>query len=66
MQVDTLRHGRLVFAGGAKDVLLVLRVSEADGALRLLSTHRMPAAKGVMLRYVCTVCWRMLTYAGVC
>ena len=65
--VHSGRHGLLVFAGGAKDVLLVSRIpapgaagtgggqgagSAGTGGHRLLSTHRVPTVKGVMLRYM--------------
>jgi len=60
--VHTRAHGHLLFVGGAKDVLLVVAVGAADeGAetcdagrrrMRLLCTHRVPAARGVMLRFM--------------
>ena len=65
--VETSAHGLMILAGGAKDVLLVARIAQPQlppvagggrgakqtgGKCKLLSTHRVPAAKGMMLRFM--------------
>jgi len=65
--VETSAHGLMILAGGAKDVLLVARIvqpqlppvagggrgaKQTGGKCKLLSTHRVPAAKGMMLRFM--------------
>jgi hypothetical protein len=71
--IETRAHGLVIFAGGAKDVLLVARIAsphdaaatwagergggasgarQIGGKCKLVSTHRVPAAKGLMLRFM--------------